>query len=102
MKSLPSATTSHLVHAPGGRKSRASRALSTRPAQTCSRVNFRSPPGFTGTVAVEKIMIASDGVSDSLGGAWSPPQGDKASFLPQRPERAAPGEDLVEHRVDRL
>src|SRR5213593_1290711 len=37
-------------------KSRVSR-LSTRPAQTCSRVNLRSPLGFIGTVAVEKIMI---------------------------------------------
>src|SRR6266511_1140806 len=39
------------------------------------------------------------------GGRRSPctdPQDDKASFLPQRLERAAPGEDLVEHRVDRL
>src|SRR5712691_4865245 len=59
MKSVPSATTSHLVHAPGGRKSRASLALSTRPAQTCARVNLRSPLGFTGTVAVEKIMMES-------------------------------------------
>lgn len=37
----------------GGRKMRASRAFSSRPFQTCFRVSFVSPSGFTGTVAVE-------------------------------------------------
>jgi hypothetical protein len=46
---------------PRGRKSRASLAFSTSPAQACSRVNVRSPLGLTGTVAVEKITAPTRG-----------------------------------------